>query len=512
MEQAVQSKNTFNKQLLFIILLYAARLIYCYAGYLKNYCWLDNQDESHVYLLGLSYYTTGQFPLWGPDVVYTNSHLAGGLQGFLIGAPLSVWANPFAPYLFLFILESIALIYLSWYVTKLFPKMPQWVVYSIIAFAPFAVHTGLKVINPAYVLILSVPFTLSVFESFELFDKQLIKPEWRFFWMSFSIICAFQIHPSYIVLLLLWFAVLFYVLKKKQLSLSSWMKVAGLSILGFAIGFAAIVPALEHYGLSVFVQQGKNLDFSFSHIADIGSVFYFFVTLAGYDMNTFSPAYTFNSLWKYLPKPFAIVFGILQVMGLLIAASQIIIYFIKGAKAYMAQYKRFLYASIILTVALGILYMFSFVRPGQHALIIFFPLSVIYICICIQFFIERNFLKPLYIGIFFSLAAIYYITVSIATYRLPDLGYREKAFTALQDKNSDLFETPRIADPSTNNTPPPPAPKVDTANHPSVSSAPPPQKTASLKHHKRRRRKHHKRKKHRTHKTKSTKTKPTTTQ
>lgn len=500
-DTAALKQKLLNKQFWFIVLVYVARLAYCYAGYLKNYCWLDNQDESHVYLLGLDYFTTGKFPLWGPDVVYTNSHLAGGLQGFLIGAPLSIWANPFAPYLFLFLMESVALIYLSWYVCKLFPNMKQWIIYSIVAFAPFAVHTGLKVINPAYVLILSVPFTLSVIECFELFEKRLIKPEWRFFWMSFSIICAFQIHPSYIILVLLWGAALFYIFRRKTTEFSGWLKISGLSVLGFIIGFLTIIPALEKYGLSVFVQQGKNIDFSFKHIGDIGAVLYFYITLAGYDMNTFSPAYTFNSLWKTLPKPFAIVFGILQVVGLLIAASQVIIYFIRGAKVYMTQYKRFLYASLILIVCLGIIYMFSFVRPGEHALIIFFPLSVIYVCICIQFFMQKNFLKEIYVVIFFSLAAVYYLTVSIATYRLPDLGYREKAFTALEDKDAAKFETPRIADNTNNNQPPPPTPpkadnttnKVPVAvNTPAVAN-----KVVKHKHH-RKHKKHHRRRKHHT--------------
>lgn len=313
--------------------------------------------------------------------------------------------------------------------------------------------------------------------------------------MSFSIICAFQIHPSYIILVLLWAAALFYTFKKKTTLVSGWFKIAGLCAVGFAIGFLTVIPALEKYGLSVFVQQGKNIDFSFKHIADIGSVLYFYITLAGYDMNTFSPAYTFNSLWKTLPKPFAIVFGILQVMGLLIAASQVIIYFIKGAKAYMANYKRFLYASLFLIIGLGIIYMFSFVRPGEHALIIFFPLSVIYVCICIQFFMQKGFLKNLYVAIFFALAAIYYITVSIATYRLPDLGYREKAFTALQDKNSSLFETPRIADTSVHVNQAHAPIKADSTAAKTV--VPTSSKTAVKKS---KRRRHHKHRKHRRHK------------
>src|ERR1700722_408537 len=177
-------KQKSGKHLLFVSLLYLAKLAYCYHGYLRNHQWLDDSDESHIYLLGLDFFITHHFPLWGADIVYSASRLPGGLQGLLIGVSLFIWSNPFAPYLFLFIIQSISLLYLSWYVCQLFPSMPKWVIYCLIALAPFAVHTGLKIINPAYVLVFSVPFMLAFIESLKLFTVQLIKPQWRYFWLS----------------------------------------------------------------------------------------------------------------------------------------------------------------------------------------------------------------------------------------------------------------------------------------------------------------------------------------
>ena len=46
------------------------------------------EDESQIFLIGLRYYTTGHWPYFGPDVVWTESEIPGALQGLLVGAPL----------------------------------------------------------------------------------------------------------------------------------------------------------------------------------------------------------------------------------------------------------------------------------------------------------------------------------------------------------------------------------------------------------------------------------------
>lgn len=75
-----QKKTCF---LAFVFLLYSGRLWYMYMGYLKNYAWLGNGDESHVYILGLRFFTDHVYPYWGPDITYFSSSLAGGMQGLL---------------------------------------------------------------------------------------------------------------------------------------------------------------------------------------------------------------------------------------------------------------------------------------------------------------------------------------------------------------------------------------------------------------------------------------------
>ena len=108
-----------------MFLLYAGRLLYMYLGYLKKYAWLDNGDGSQVYVLGLRSFTDHVYPYWGPDITYFSSALVGGMQGLLIGLPLFVWAYSFASYLFLFMMLCPTMIYLSWYISKLFPDLPR---------------------------------------------------------------------------------------------------------------------------------------------------------------------------------------------------------------------------------------------------------------------------------------------------------------------------------------------------------------------------------------------------
>src|SRR5262249_57610744 len=55
---------------------------------------LFGPDESQIFLIGLKYFTTGEWPYFGPDVVYTHTQLPGALQGLLVGGPLFLVAEP----------------------------------------------------------------------------------------------------------------------------------------------------------------------------------------------------------------------------------------------------------------------------------------------------------------------------------------------------------------------------------------------------------------------------------
>src|SRR5256885_16066508 len=42
------------------------------------------EDESQIFLIGFRYYGTGEWPYFGPEVVWTKSEIPGGLQGVLV--------------------------------------------------------------------------------------------------------------------------------------------------------------------------------------------------------------------------------------------------------------------------------------------------------------------------------------------------------------------------------------------------------------------------------------------
>ena len=68
-------------------------------------------DERQIYLIGLKYHTTGEWPYFGPDVTNTIQ-IPGALQGLVVGLPWSVLPTPEAPYILLNILSFFSLCFL----------------------------------------------------------------------------------------------------------------------------------------------------------------------------------------------------------------------------------------------------------------------------------------------------------------------------------------------------------------------------------------------------------------
>ena len=69
----------------FVAAAFAVRLAFglCYEF------WAD--DELQIFLIGLRYYTTGEWPFFGPDVVYSQTRIPGALVGLLVGTPFECW-------------------------------------------------------------------------------------------------------------------------------------------------------------------------------------------------------------------------------------------------------------------------------------------------------------------------------------------------------------------------------------------------------------------------------------
>src|SRR3982751_70642 len=79
------------------------------------------EDETQIFLMGLRYYATGEWPYFGPDVVWTRSEIPGALQPLLVGLPRKIVPAPEAPFVLLNLLSMAALAGFAWYLTRRLP-------------------------------------------------------------------------------------------------------------------------------------------------------------------------------------------------------------------------------------------------------------------------------------------------------------------------------------------------------------------------------------------------------
>ena len=164
----LQEAISNNKLMVVLILfLFLFRLVY---GLFAEF-WFE--DELQIYLIGLKSYTTGTWPFFGPDVVYTETQIPGALQALLISVPLKILAIPESPTLFLNILSFISLLYFAYYIHKRIPTIPFWLSTSWIMFLSWSMDYGTRVVNPSYVLVFSIPFFIALFELLPIYSAPL---------------------------------------------------------------------------------------------------------------------------------------------------------------------------------------------------------------------------------------------------------------------------------------------------------------------------------------------------
>jgi hypothetical protein len=160
-----------------------------------------SQDETQIYLIGLRYYATGHWPYFGPDVVWTETQVAGALQGLLVGWPFKVAAVPEAPYVLLNLLSTAALALLAWYIGRRLPSLPSWLVWGWIFTAPWTLHFSTHINNASYVLPASVVFFVGFFEALPWLRTGSVPVPFAHFMMGAAITWVMQIHMSWPLLL-----------------------------------------------------------------------------------------------------------------------------------------------------------------------------------------------------------------------------------------------------------------------------------------------------------------------
>ena len=150
-----------------LLLLFAYRLAF---GLTVEFWFID---ELQIYLIGLKFYTTGQWPFFGPDLVLKGiSQIPGALQGLLVGLPFYVAPVPEAPFVLLNVLSFAALAFLAWYGQRRVPSLPRWVVFGLALTLPWTLFYSTHIVNPSYVLFGAVLFWVGAVEATVFHDRR----------------------------------------------------------------------------------------------------------------------------------------------------------------------------------------------------------------------------------------------------------------------------------------------------------------------------------------------------
>ncbi|HEY6172271.1 MAG TPA: hypothetical protein VIX80_08440, partial [Candidatus Kapabacteria bacterium] len=230
-----------------VILLIIGIIIFRFLYGLTNEFWFKDEDVIQIYLIGLKSFTTGSYPYFGADLVYTHSQIPGALQGYLVSLGWYLWEIPEAPMIVLNVILDLSLLFLVWYISKRLPQLPLWIIICSVFLVPWSICYFTRVINPSYVIPGAIVFFIGIFEIYPFLRAGVLSRRLAYFFLGFGLFWIFQLHMSW-VLLCPYILIAFYYLirsnKPKEIIGNSLSFLVGCMITG-----SLLLPTLMQYGL-----------------------------------------------------------------------------------------------------------------------------------------------------------------------------------------------------------------------------------------------------------------------
>ncbi len=358
-----------KKIFLFVIIAFAIRLGF---GLCSEF-WFE--DELQIYLLGLKFFITGQWPYFGPDVVYTHSQITGALQALLVGIPFYIYEAAQAPYVLLNILSLSSLCLLSWYCVRL-TKAPEWIVWGWLLFCPWTMNFSTSVINPSYILFGAVVFFVAALETVPSIKLGLIKERWAFFMMGFGFFWIYQLHLSWVLLL----PVLAYVFIINARPYRTVLVDALFFLLGSIPMLCLIVPTFVKFGLLGTGGTEQNILFNSANLLKPVDVLFKVLSFASFEVPRFiGPntterlAFVTRNLWAAPFVAFGLLVGFAQPLSLLYE------FFRKNT---LRGWNFIRYSLLVLILISYLSFLFSVKGPSAHTFYLLFPVVSIYAFYC----------------------------------------------------------------------------------------------------------------------------------
>jgi hypothetical protein len=243
---------------------------------------LFTEDETQIYLLGLRFFASGQWPYFGPDVVWTQTQIPGALQSLVVGLPFFIARIPEAPYLLLNVLSMGALALFAGYLSARLPELPRWLLWGWLFTLPWTLELSTHIINPSYVLPVSLIFFVCFMEAWPSLRIGRVPVPLAHAGMGAALGWVMQLHMSW-PLLLPFIAAAFVARTREGRSSQAVAAFCG----GFALTGALILPTWITYGIFAG-GTGENIYFHWRE-----PVSTFFKTLArllafsSYEINRF---------------------------------------------------------------------------------------------------------------------------------------------------------------------------------------------------------------------------------
>ncbi len=258
-------------------------------------------DRLQTYLIGLKWYCTGDWPYFGPDLVFLSTlrgQIPGALESFVVGGPFFVLPIPEAPFLFLNLLSLSSIALLSWYLSKRILSIPFLFIFAWISLLPWTLNQSTWVLNPSYLLFGSVIFSIGLMEAIPALSIQFLKPAQALAWMGFGLCWDMQFHFSWILLApYVPIALLLYSRK------AGWGQVPKLLFyfgLGALVPGSLILPTLIRYGWHcLFTGESTFILFNLDHALSFFTMLARYLSLACYEIPRFVGNHT-SDRWEFL--------------------------------------------------------------------------------------------------------------------------------------------------------------------------------------------------------------------
>jgi hypothetical protein len=414
-------------------LLFPAAFLARLAFSLTTDFWLE--DMRQIFLIGLRFYTTGEWPYYGPDVVYTQTQIPGALQGLLVGGPLFLVAQPEAPFVLLNLLSFGALVLLGWYIGRRCPAVPRWFLWLWMFFAPWTLGFSTEINNPSYVLTGAVLFFVGAFELAPPLRIGALSHRVAAVMAGFGVLWVYQLHLSFVLLVpVLGAALLLLAARDLRLAASS----AGWCTLGACVAGLTLVPTLVTFGPAAVARgTGASITLDWDHLLRLPEVVARFLSFGSFEAPRFVGAGTDARLiflaehwWSAPFVVFATLAGIAQAVVLLIWL------FRRQGRAGWPAVRWFTLALLAFVYAS---FAFSVKSPSSHTFYVTMPAVMIYSFYVWEQLLARKTIRTLAVALLISGAVTHVAIAKDRVFKRSLYADRALVVRAIQEKNYRLL-------------------------------------------------------------------------